>query len=292
MPSVLKDADTDSEWEKWGQQDPYFAVLTLERFRSSRLTASDKEEFFASGAHHAASVLADCRRLFDASFAPTSVLDFGCGVGRVLIPLAVQVQRAVGVDVSLSMLAEARRNCDERAIQNVELVQSDDDLTRVEGTFDLIHSSIVFQHIPIERGRVLFQHLLDHLAPTGIAAIHVTFGKAYHAQNFGQPPAPAPFPASPPVRHTSLRQRLSRGSLGRTWRAWSGKSAGTPPPEAEPSPGVSDPQMLMNPYPLSELAYLMQMAGIQRFHASFTDHGGELGVFLLFQRSEGPPQSV
>jgi hypothetical protein len=46
-----------------------------------------------------------------------------------------------------------------------------------------------------------------------------------------------------------------------------------------------DPQMLMNPYNLSEIAFLMQSSGVNKFDAEFTDHGGELGVFLFFRRS-------
>ena len=38
----------------------------------------------------------------------------------------------------------------------------------------------------------------------------------------------------------------------------------------------------MNPYSLSELAFMLQSAGVTQFHTAFTDHGGELGVFLFF----------
>ncbi len=44
-----------------------------------------------------------------ASFAPTSVLDAGRGTGRVALELARRGIEVVGVDVSGSMLAEARR---------------------------------------------------------------------------------------------------------------------------------------------------------------------------------------
>jgi hypothetical protein len=39
----------------------------------------------------------------------------------------------------------------------------------------------------------------------------------------------------------------------------------------------------MNPYNMTEILFLMQTAGVSRFHADFTDHGGELGLFLFFQ---------
>src|ERR1039458_4029382 len=43
------------------------------------------------------------------SLRPRSVLDAGCGTGRVAIELARQGIATVGVDVDASMLAEARR---------------------------------------------------------------------------------------------------------------------------------------------------------------------------------------
>ena len=70
------------------------------------------------------------------------------------------------------MLAEASSNCQERNIENVSFVKSDDDLTKLTGTFDLIHSHIVLQHIPEKRGMHLIKALLRHLDPGGVIAIH------------------------------------------------------------------------------------------------------------------------
>ena len=46
----------------------------------------------------------------------------------------------------------------------------------------------------------------------------------------------------------------------------------------------SDPEMQMNPYNLGEILFSLQSLGVQRFYADFTNHGGELGVFLFFQK--------
>lgn len=265
---------TDQHWVRWGEQDPYFAVITNDKFRAGQMDEAAREQFFASGRHHVRYVLDVCRKRVDPAFAPKRALDFGCGVGRIVLPLAQSVERVVGVDVSPGMLDEARRNCEACGVTNVELQLSDDALSALQGAFDLVHSCIVFQHIDVPRGRALFGKLLELMAPGGIAALQVTTGKAYHADTHGQPPAPPPVaPAPPPEPQAAATPGLLRGLLG----------LGAKPATDAPAP-TGDPEMQMNPYNLSELAFLMQQAGVKRFHAEFTDHGGELGVFLFFSK--------
>lgn len=263
---------TDDDWVKWGERDPYFAVITNAKFRAANLDDAARTEFFESGRRHVRYVLDACRKLVNPSFAPQRALDFGCGVGRVVLPLAEVVPSVVGLDVAPAMLAEARRNATAQGIGNIELLVSDDGLSALQGKFDLLHSFIVFQHIDMVRGRQLFGRLLEHLADGGIGAVHVTTAKAYHPGTFGQPPAPAVL--TPPATTASNGSTL-RGLFGRARQAI-GASADAAP--------QADPAMQMNPYNLSELGFLLQSAGIRRFHADFTDHGGELGVFLFFQK--------
>jgi SAM-dependent methyltransferase len=243
------DMSTDTAWEEWGRRDPYFGVITDPKFRSAGINENAKQEFFASGEAHVHGVLSIIRKHIDPGFMPRAVLDFGCGVGRLLIPFAKVAQEVVGLDVSPSMLQEARRNCDEHGLQNVRLFRSDDDLSTPTDPFDLIHSCIVFQHIPVERGRALFEKLLQQLRVGGVGAIQLTYSKTRFASTYG---------LAPP--------ELPRG--------------GTPNPRASTD---ADPLMQMNPYNLNEILFLMQRRGILQFHAEYTDHGGELGVFLFFQ---------
>ena len=63
--------------------------------------------------------------------AQKSSLDFGCGVGRLIIPFARVFEHVTGVDISPAMLEIAQRNCLEQGIHNVEFVRSDDELSRV-----------------------------------------------------------------------------------------------------------------------------------------------------------------
>ncbi len=80
--------DTDKEWEKFGKDDPYFGVLTDNKYQKSNLTDEKKNEFFKSGFDYINNVLANIRQHIDQTFTIKKALDFGCGVGRLVIPLA------------------------------------------------------------------------------------------------------------------------------------------------------------------------------------------------------------
>ena len=259
---------TDTEWERWGQQDPYYGVITHPKFRRDNFDEAARREFFESGGCHVRHILATCRQQIDSAFEPSRVLDFGCGVGRLLIAFSAQSAQVVGLDISDSMLNEARRNCESLGISNVVLVKSDDDLASLEGTFDMIHSTIVFQHIQPKRGLRLFARLLNYLAPSGIGTIQITYAKAVYAQNLGVVPTTVSLTVSDVVSSlfATLRYFGIKDKLSGTYRP------------------RTDPEMQMNAYNLNQLLFVMQEAGIKRFFTEFTDHGGELGVFLYFQR--------
>jgi len=253
---------TDIAWEEWGRRDPYFGVITNPKFRRTELTEAARSEFFESGRVHVDYVLQMIRQYISPGFQPTSILDFGCGVGRLVVPFSRTAMQVVGLDVSPSMLEEAKRNCEDFGASNVQLLVSDDLLSTVDGHYDLIHSFIVFQHIAADRGREIFRRLLTRLAAGGVGAVHFAYAKTCYAETHGIAPAA---PASAPTGG-------SVSGMVKAWRA----SAATRRADA-------DPEMQMNPYNLNELLFILQNAGVHRFHVEFTDHGGELGIFLFFQ---------
>jgi SAM-dependent methyltransferase len=250
MNESMPDYSTDVAWEEWGRKDPYFGVITNPKFRRNAINQAAKEDLFLSGRMHVANVMRTIRKFVSPDFKPNLVLDFGCGVGRTLIPFAALANAVVGLDVSASMLAEAKFNCDEQKVTNVRLVLADDALSSLDCQFDLVHSFIVFQHIPLERGRAIFARLLDRLSPGGIAAIHFLYSSSRFSATAGNPPA--------------------RPADGKT--------------DAIPVSPEGDPEMQMNPYSLTELFFIMQSFRITEFHVEFTDHGGEFGVYLFFAK--------
>ncbi len=178
---------TDQEWEKWGSTDPYFSVLTSDKFRSDAIDDTAKAEFFDSGERDIEAILTRCRTLFGDDFAPKTALDFGCGVGRLVLPLAKVRDSVVGVDVSPSMLDEARKNLSERGIGNADLRLGDDRLSRVPEQFDLVNSLIVLQHIPTRRGIRVFEELVKRVKPGGAGAMQLTYSKRDFERGVGLP---------------------------------------------------------------------------------------------------------
>jgi SAM-dependent methyltransferase len=97
------------------------------------------------------------------SLAPASVMDAGCGTGRVAIELARHGIAVVGVDVDRSMIAEARRRNPD--IEWIEADMSSLDLGR---TFDVVvMAGNVPLFCPAGRRSGLVRSCARHLAPAG-----------------------------------------------------------------------------------------------------------------------------
>jgi 2-polyprenyl-3-methyl-5-hydroxy-6-metoxy-1,4-benzoquinol methylase len=169
--------DTDTDWKALAREEPYWAVLSSDVFRSAHLNKEALESFFASGEGYVQGLFDIINRHLRPEFSPTRCLDFGCGVGRLLAPMARRAAQVVGVDVAEGMLEIAKNRLDEEGITNATLTLSDDRLSRIDGKFDFINSYIVLQHIPPERGYRIVERLIHLLEPGGIAALQMTYAK-------------------------------------------------------------------------------------------------------------------
>src|SRR5687768_4936060 len=107
---MSSDARERSRWQELGTREPYWAVCTEERFRASTLSEADRIEFLASGEREVARTFELIDRHIAPGFRPGLSLDYGCGVGRLALPIARRSERAIGVDISDAMLVEARAN--------------------------------------------------------------------------------------------------------------------------------------------------------------------------------------
>ena len=108
MPFLVN--DTDDAWEAFGAKDPYYGVLTNEAFRAGVIGDEERRDFFDSGRQHVQKYLARIESLVG-PVRRGSALDFGCGVGRLALPLATEAGFAHvdGVDVSVYGSQRQRR---------------------------------------------------------------------------------------------------------------------------------------------------------------------------------------
>lgn len=135
-------------WRKLGESEPYWSVLTSEKYRAGNITERAKSEFFDSGLSSA--------KLIDTYEARSKVsankgtcFELGCGVGRVTYHLAKRFEKVIAVDISPGNLALCKSNLEVRGIRNVEyiLIESLEDYESVS-QFDFLYSIIVLQHNP------------------------------------------------------------------------------------------------------------------------------------------------
>ena len=265
-PSIT---NTDAVWEWFGKNQPYFGVLVDTKYTNEQLNEEAKNNFFASGKAHVDFVLETIKEHFDTNFTIQRALDFGCGVGRLTIPLSAACGQVVGVDASPSMLQEATKNAKEMGAENIEFLLADDDLSKIESeSFDFINSFIVFQHIPVDRGYRLLQRLLNLLREGGVGALHFTYktlgpGCKFTLRN-----------KHGFVWYFRYRSYFLNGIMNLV----EGNSFGTPLPI-----------MQMNEYNLNAIHKLLYEHKCGEVYTRLTDHLGALGVLLFFRKRSIAP---
>ena len=170
----MKDRHAD-DWEELAQREPYFAVLTHDDFLGVQSSNVASTAFFETGEADIAALLAAVATVLGREIPLTSALDFGCGVGRLTLPLARRATRVVACDVAPTMLAHARQNAEQAGLHNVTFIESHELATLPDSQFDFIGSLLVLQHIPVSAGYGIIRTLLRLLEPGGVAALHLTF---------------------------------------------------------------------------------------------------------------------
>jgi len=158
------------EWEELARLDPMWAVVSAPDRRFGRW---DTDEFFATGEREVDGLLARGREL-GVPAQERDALEFGCGLGRVTRALAKRYDRAVGIDISMQMLDQARRlNAD---VAGIDFVHNDTPDLRVLGDrrFDLVYSRHVLQHLPTpDLVRQYLQEMIRHVRPGGLVLVHL-----------------------------------------------------------------------------------------------------------------------
>jgi len=167
--------DMGAFWDRRAEEDAFFFVDNRLSYRHP-----DLDRFWADGERDLDLLLA----AVGAQLEPTdTVLEIGCGVGRLTRVLSSRAMAVKALDVSSRMLEHAQEH--NQRLGNVEWVLGDGtSLASIEtGSIDACISHVVFQHIPdpaitlryvVEIGRVL--------RPGGWAAFQVSNDPRVHTR--------------------------------------------------------------------------------------------------------------
>jgi SAM-dependent methyltransferase len=149
-------------WDARAREDPFYFVDNRLRYREP-----DLERFWADGREALDKML----ELLDVRISPRdSIVEIGCGVGRITRFLAQRGGQVRALDVSAEMLDRAREL--NPGLDNVEWIVGDgESLAPIETkSADVCHSFVVFQHIPDPRITLGYVREMGRiLRPGGIA---------------------------------------------------------------------------------------------------------------------------
>jgi SAM-dependent methyltransferase len=165
---TLRDVDY---WEDLARREPCFPVLAADGHLVTEGAALPSDEFFATGELDVSTLLEALASLLHRDISLGSVLDFGCGVGRLTLPLARRAGHVTACDIAPTMLTRARENAVRAGLPGIDFVHGCAELP--PASFDFICSLCVFEHVRATDGYDLLRRIASLLVPGGIAAIQI-----------------------------------------------------------------------------------------------------------------------
>ena len=168
-----------AKWHRLGQTRPHWSTNARDAFLPGRIDAN-REAFERSGMADRDDLLAALDRH---GFGPTPrahVCDFGCGVGRVSLPLAQAFRRVTACDISPAHMMVGRAEAARQGRANIvfSLVTIAD--FGMTTDFDVWYSHLVLQHNPPPVIAMILRRMFALLAPGGLAYFQVpTYREGY-----------------------------------------------------------------------------------------------------------------
>ena len=204
--ALVAGARMRSFWDRRAREDAFYFVDN--RLRYGR---ADPERLWAAGEADLRTLLG----LVGVAIRPSdSIVEIGCGVGRLTRALAARAGEVTAVDLSERMLARARR--ENPHLHNVEWLLGDGSTLAgiADGSADACVSHVVFQHIPDPAITLGYVREMGRVLRSG----------GWSAFQFSNDPSVH----RPPSLHGRLRAGVSsllgRGPRGQGAPAWRGSA--------------------------------------------------------------------
>jgi SAM-dependent methyltransferase len=165
MPATTRD------WEDWGRFDPLYGVASVPGRERGGANPWTEADFYATGAKEWETMAPHWTR-YAGSLAGT-VLEIGCGAGRLSRQLAATFPRLIALDVSRDQLELARAAVAETPVAAEFRVSTGSVLACRTQEVDGIFSTHVFQHLPPKLVQSLLTDCGRVLAPGGTLMLHI-----------------------------------------------------------------------------------------------------------------------
>lgn len=178
-------------WDDHARVDPLWAVLALD---DKRDRSWDLRDFMKQGEREIALLMHRCEEL-GLAVSMDSALDFGCGVGRLTQALGRRFRHTVGLDISPEMirLAQGLNKYPGKVTYRENRVGG---LAEFDaGSFDLIYSSIVLQHVPPPLTLEYLRQFVRLLRPNGLVIFQLPAHRLEHRDVETRPMARAAYQA-------------------------------------------------------------------------------------------------
>ena len=156
--------DVREAWESLAQRDPLWAILSSPDKKGNEW---NRAEFFQTGVGQIDHLMQTLRH-HEISVDTDTVLDFGCGVGRLSQALLRYFNSVSGVDVAPTMISLAQELNQDPARCHYFLNQQEDLKLFQDEQFCFIYSIIVLQHLPPGLAYKYLSEFVRILRPNGL----------------------------------------------------------------------------------------------------------------------------
>jgi len=144
-PNTPVDIKMKKEWNERTKMNPLFVIATDH--------SETEEDFWNSGIDECNDILGINTERYqkiieNKDTSSMNVLEIGCGIGRILIPMRKIFGNVTGIDISSEMVQLGQKYVSD--VPNCNIIENNGvDLSEFsDNSFDFCYSFIVFQHIP------------------------------------------------------------------------------------------------------------------------------------------------
>ena len=162
--------DLKKTWVKYGEEEPYWSVLTEDDYKSN-LIENNYEKFYETGVEEVKNI-ENILKKYNQTLKNKIILDFGCGVGRLTNACTQYSLNVYGIDISEAHLKIAKNKV---KLAKFFILKEKSNLPELPNKPEIIISLLTLQHNEPNLIKRCLIVLLNTLQNHGVAIIQIPF---------------------------------------------------------------------------------------------------------------------